>query len=135
MERWADQDVAEVRRRVREVAGELPGAVEEEGRGHTRWLVRRKRFAWLLVDHHDDGRLALAVRAVPGQQAALVGSDPDRWFVPAYLGARGWVAAHLDPGHDPDWDHVEHLLEESWRLAAGARAVARFDGGRAAPPP
>ncbi|WP_380167009.1 MmcQ/YjbR family DNA-binding protein [Jannaschia sp. R86511] len=134
MERWTEEDLVEVRDRVDDVASTLPGTVVQHERGHTRWFVRRRRFAWLLVDHHGDGRLALAVRAVPGQQSDLVRSDPDRWFVPAYLGARGWVAAQVDPGHEPDWDHVEHLLVESWRLAAGARDIARFDAGRAAPP-
>jgi len=31
----------------------------------------------------------------------LVGADPDRFFVPPYVGHKGWVGVRLDP--EPDW--------------------------------
>ncbi len=54
----------------------LPGVELEEANGHTGFSVRGKRFAWLQVDHHhDDGRLALCVKAPPGEQESLVGQS------------------------------------------------------------
>jgi hypothetical protein len=94
---------------------------------HTGYHVRGKRFGWLQVDHHGDGRLALVVKAPHGEQEALVAGDPRRYFVPAYLGSRGWVGVALDPAAEPDWDEVAALVEQAWRMTAGARAVAAFD--------
>jgi catechol 2,3-dioxygenase-like lactoylglutathione lyase family enzyme len=51
---------------------------DADAHGHTGFLLRGRRFAWLLVDHHGDGRLALWVKAPPGEQAGLVAQDPAR---------------------------------------------------------
>ena len=58
-------------------------------------------------------------------QEALVGSDPERFFVPQYTGPKGWVGAWLDV--DPDWDEIAELIEESYRLVAPKRLVAQLD--------
>ncbi len=70
--------------------------VTAEGDQHVGFSVRRRRFAWLLDDHHGDGRLAVACKAAPGEGEALVAADPARLFRPAYLGPRGWVGVWLD---------------------------------------
>jgi hypothetical protein len=124
---WDDTDVARVRTRLAGLACALPGVEALDEHGHTGYLVRGKRIAWLLVDHHGDGRLALWVKAPPGEQEALVSGEPRRYFVPPYLGPRGWIGVQLAPAADPDWDEVAALLEQSWRMSAGKRAVAAFD--------
>ncbi len=124
---WSDADRDDVRAQLREIVTRLPGVEIEDSYGHTGYLVRGKRVAWLLVDHHGDGRLAISVKAPAGEQEALVSSDPGRYFVPSYLGPRGWVAAYLDPASDPDWDEVATLLEQAWRMTATKRAVTAFD--------
>lgn len=123
---WTDEDLAVVRGRVYAAAA-LPGVEVEESDGHLGFLVRRKRFAWLLVDHHDDGRLALCVKAPPGEQEGLLARG-DGYFFPAYLGSRGWVGVSLAPGDAPDWDEVASLLEQAWRMTASRMAVRSFDG-------
>ncbi|MDQ3431076.1 MAG: MmcQ/YjbR family DNA-binding protein [Actinomycetota bacterium] len=105
---------------------ELPGAEERTDHGHTGYAVRGKRFAWLLVDHHGDERLALCVKSAPGEQEALVSADPGRYFVPAYLGHHGWVGLMLDEGSRPDWPEVTAMVEQAWRFTAGKRAVAAY---------
>jgi hypothetical protein len=95
--------------------------------------LRGKRFAWLLVDHHGDGRLALWVKAPPGEQDALVSSDARRYFVPPYLGPRGWVGVNLDDASRPDWAEVGGLLEQAWRMTATKTAVSAYDATRARP--
>ena len=53
-------------------------------------------FAMCLDDHHGDGVLGLWVAAPPGAQEAAVGSDPSTFFVPPYVGGRGWIGVRLD---------------------------------------
>jgi hypothetical protein len=124
---WSAPDVDDVRARLAELVTTLPGAEVEESYGHTAYRVRGKRFAWLLVDHHGDGRLALCIKAERGEQQGLMSADPRRYFVPAYLGPRGWVGVLLDPASAPDWDEVAGLLRQAWRMTAGKRAVAAYD--------
>lgn len=131
MSRWTDKERARVRTRLNALLGQWPGVEIEDFHGHTGYLLRGRRIAWLLVDHHGDGRLAVCIKAPPGEQAALVGGDPDRYFVPAYLGASGWVGANLDDAARPDWDEVAGLVEQAWRMSAGKRAVSRYDEQRA----
>lgn len=126
---WTDAERDDVRARLGDVAARLPGVEREEANGHTAYLCRGRRFAWLTVDHHGDERLALCVKAPHGELDALVGSDPDRYFTPAYLGARGWVGVHLDPRSRPDWNEVAALVEQAWRMTAGKRVVAAYDAG------
>jgi hypothetical protein len=127
---WNETDVARVRTRCNDLVEPFPGIVIQDAHGHTSYLLGTKRFAWLLVDHHGDGRLALWVKAPQGEQAALVGGDPSRYFVPPYLGPSGWVGVLLDEASDPDWDEVASLLEQAWRMNAGKRLIATYDAGR-----
>ncbi|MBK8913039.1 MAG: MmcQ/YjbR family DNA-binding protein [Phycisphaerales bacterium] len=87
------------------------------GKTHLVFRVRGKTFAYFLNNHHDDGRIALCTKAAPGRQQALVAADPERYFVPAYLGPHGWVSARLDLSR-VDWDALLTLLVEAWRLQA-----------------
>lgn len=104
------------------ILGALPEVVVD-GDQHLRFQVRGRTFAYLLDDHHGDGREALNLKAVPGEQAALVAADPARFFVPAYLGARGWVGLRLDVG-EVDWAEVGELAHEAYRLTAPKRLAA-----------
>jgi|SRR5918994_3257265 predicted DNA-binding protein (MmcQ/YjbR family) len=97
----------------------------DDGR-HVAYRVRNKNFAYFTDDHHGDGRLGLHCKAPPGEQQALVAAEPARFFVPPYLGPRGWVGLWLDTG-DVDWDEVADLLTEAYRLTAPKRLVAGLD--------
>lgn len=121
---WTERDLERVRQRLVELVAELPGVVAEDSFGHTGFLLGRKRIAWLLVDHHGNGRLALCVKAPPGELETLVATDARRYFRPAYV--TGWVGVALD-GVRPDWAEISALLEQAWRMTAGKRAVAAYD--------
>jgi hypothetical protein len=130
VDRWTELDRVRVRDRLVAVVAPLPGVTVQDDHGHTGFLLRGRRIAWLLVDHHGDGRLALTVKAPPGEQESLVSAEPERYFRPAYTGASGWVGVLLDPPSSPDWDEVAGLLEQAWRMSAGKRAVAVYDAAR-----
>lgn len=132
---WTDADVGLVRERLAELVEGLPGVVAEDSFGHVGLLLGRKRIAWLLVDHHGDGRLALCVKAPPGELETLMAADPARYFRPAYV--KAWVGVELHEA-EPDWAEIGSLLEQAWRMTAGKRAVAAYDAAhpaRSQPPP
>jgi predicted DNA-binding protein (MmcQ/YjbR family) len=87
--------------------------------------VRDKLFVTLA----EDGS-ALTLKAPPGEQTLLVSADPDRFFVPAYVGSKGWVGVRLD--QPVDWVEVAELVEDSYRLIAPRAAVAQLDAERGA---
>jgi hypothetical protein len=118
------EEVGRRRARVIELCTSLPEAeAGSEGAPHVRFAVRRKTFAYYLEDHHGDGIVALCVKAAPGEQQALVAAEPERFLVPAYLGAKGWVSLRIDLP-DVDWDEVRELATDGYRLVAPKRLAA-----------
>lgn len=111
--------------RVAGICAALPEATSRREGAHVGFEVRGRRFAWFLEDHHGDGRVALNLKVPPGENSVLIDSDPDRFFMPAYLGPRGWLGVWLDTGA-VDWDRVEQLLVDSYRLTAPKRLAARI---------
>jgi phosphoribosylglycinamide formyltransferase-1 len=106
----------------------LPEAACETHGNHASFTVptsaaRSKKFAYYLDDHHGDGKVALSVRLPRGANAALVDEDPRRFYLPAYMAHHGWVALRLDLGAI-DWDEVEELVADSYRLQAPKRLAA-----------
>ena len=71
-----------------------------------------------------------ASRADPtarGENADWVEASPSRFFLPAYIGARGWVGLRLDV-KPVDWEQVAEFAVESYRLAAPRRLGAQAAG-------
>lgn len=108
--------------RLRRICLALPEAAEKEAWGDPTWRVRTKIFA-MQKGNYQGGRPSVWVKAPEGDQAALVASDPDTFFVPPYVGGKGWVGVHLD-GPDVDWDELAELVPDSYRLIAPKRLAA-----------
>jgi predicted DNA-binding protein (MmcQ/YjbR family) len=108
--------------RLRQIAGMLPEAAESVSVHHPSFKVRGKSFAMF---SDGTGRPAVWIKAPPGGQDELVASDPERFFVPPYLGPRGWVGVWLD--HAVDWDEIAELVTDGYRLAAPKRLVQQLD--------
>jgi predicted DNA-binding protein (MmcQ/YjbR family) len=108
--------------RLRALCLALPDATEGGGVGNPSFRVRDKIFA---MQHGVAGRPSMWCKAPPGVQTALVGSDPERFFVPPYVGCHGWVGLWLDV--EIDWDEVADLVEESYRMTAPKRLSARIE--------
>ncbi|HEY7807048.1 MAG TPA: MmcQ/YjbR family DNA-binding protein, partial [Croceibacterium sp.] len=85
-----------------------------------------KKFAYVSLDHHGDGKAALLVKiSGPDEQAQLIDMDPERYYRPAYFGD-GWVGIRLDLG-DTDWDAIGDRLLGSWQMVAPRRLRERTD--------
>ena len=119
--------------RVSAICAELPEADRERSGRHAVFRVRGRTFAYYQDDHHGDGRVALICRAPGGENEALIAGAPGRYFMPAYIGGRGWVALALDVP-DVDWEEAAGLLTDSYLLAAPKRLASRVAGARQPPP-
>lgn len=108
--------------RLRAICLALPEAMEKEAWGDPTFRVRDRIFAMF---KQGDGRPSLWCKALPGSQTVLVGADPERFFVPPYVGHRGWVGMRLD--RRPDWNEVAELVRRSYRLTAPKRLAGRLD--------
>ena len=100
------------------------------GGRHASFLVRKKVFAYFLNDHHGDGIVSVACKALAGDNTALAAAQPERFYLPAYIGPRGWVALRLDRGAI-DWNEVAELLTLSYRLVA-PKTLAKKIGAQGA---
>ena len=116
--------------RVRSICLALPGATERPSHGTPTFFVRgRSAFVYAWPDgHHDNHFPHLWCAADPGVQEALIGSGPDTYFRPPYVGHRGWVGVRLDTGIE--WDEVEQVCEDAYRTVAPRKLVAELDAGR-----
>ncbi len=82
--------------RLPKLARALPEAKRDLHGSHGSFLVRKKTFAYFLDNHHGDGIVAVTCKALPGENAALAAAQPKRYYLPAYIGPRRWVALRLD---------------------------------------
>jgi predicted DNA-binding protein (MmcQ/YjbR family) len=118
-----DFSVDQVLVRLRAICLALPEAVEAGGVGDPTFKVRDKIFA---MRHPMQDRPSLWCKGPPGLQEGLVNAQPDRFFVPPYVGQHGWVGLWLDG--DVDWDYVATLVEQSYRMTAPKRLSKLLDG-------
>lgn len=112
--------------RLREVCRSLPEAVEGISVHHPSFKVRGKTFV-MFTEGGTGSAPSLWVKSTVGDQTELVASDPHRFYVPPYLGSRGWVGVRLD--RDVDWDEIGELVTDGYRLAAPKRLVRQLDAG------
>jgi hypothetical protein len=115
---------ADALERLRSICLALPEVTEGENHSNPCFEVRGKNFVMFMDNHHGDGRLAIWCKAPPGAQAMLVESAPDRFFVPPYVGPRGWIGARLEAG--ADWRAIAACVEESYRMTAPKRVLAKL---------
>lgn len=115
----------EVLDRLKDLAAGLPECSVEPSEPHAAFVVRKRRFAWFMVDHHGDGMTVISLKVPPGENQALVAAQPERFVMPSYMGARGWVSIRLDV-IAVDWDEVAEMLTESYRMVAPKSLLKRL---------
>jgi hypothetical protein len=108
--------------RLRKLCLALPETSERLSHGAPTFFVREKRaFLMVLRNHHGDGRFAIWCAAPAGLQGMLVGADPERFFVPPYVGHRGWLGMRLDRALD--WDELAGIVEDAYAEVAPPKLV------------
>ena len=103
---------------------QFPETTSEPRNSHATFRARKKVFAYFLNNHHGDSIVSIACKVHPGDNTALAQAQPKRFYLPAYIGPRGWVALRLDVDK-VDWEEVQELLGVSYRLTAPKKHATR----------
>lgn len=113
--------------RVRNACLGLPEVEERPSHGAPTFFVRgKKSFASIWADgHHDNQFPHLWLATPPGAQQELVDGERESFFVPPYVGGRGWIGVRLDHGIDPD--ELAELCEDAYRTVAPQTLVRQLD--------
>jgi phosphoribosylglycinamide formyltransferase-1 len=110
--------------RLVEICRAFPEAnAEVAGAEHMAFRIRKRIFAYYLFDHHGDGRIAFCCKSSLSEQQRLVRDDAHSFFVPAYLGSKGWVAIRLDLD-EVDWETVSELARRAYQDCAPRKLAA-----------
>ena len=118
----AERERATVLTKLREICLAFPETSERLSHGAPTFFVREKRsFLMVLTNHHGDGRFAIWCAAPDGMQKMLVEADPERFFVPPYVGHRGWLGVRLD--RRLNWNELAGIAEDAYGEVAPARLV------------
>ncbi len=110
--------------RVRKLCLALPEAHEQLAWGEPTFRVRNKMFAMYAnaSNHHGAGRHAVWIKAAVENQRLLVTAEPDRLFIPPYVGPSGWVGVWLDKR--PDWNAITELITDGYVRVAPKQLAA-----------
>lgn len=111
--------------RLRGLCLALPEATERVSHGEPCWFVRDKKMFAMFANRHHDDRVACWLAAAPGEQQALTASNPELFFVPPYVGTRGWIGVRLDRS-GIEADLLAELITDAYRAVAPARLVAQL---------
>jgi hypothetical protein len=104
----------------------LPETSREQKNAHFAFLVRKKIFAYYLNDHHGDNIVSVCCKVLPGENQSLVQSSPERFYLPAYIGSRGWIALRMDRP-TLNWTEVKELIQGSYLQSAPKRLAALLE--------
>jgi hypothetical protein len=115
----ADRSLVSRGEAARRLALSFPETEERETWGHPTFRVRHKMFMTMATDG-----TSATVKASREAQAALVGSEPETFSIPAYVGQHGWVGIVLDR---VDPEELAELIEDAWRMTAPKRLVRAFE--------
>ena len=101
----------------------LPEARREDKASHAAFLVGKKTFAYYLNNHHGDNIISVSCKVLPGENQFLVQSAADRFYLPAYIGSRGWIALRMDRA-TLNWTEVKELIHGSYLQTAPKRLAS-----------
>ena len=119
---------------VRAVCLAWPRTSERPSHGRPAFFAGAGCFAMFMADHHGDGRLALWCAAPEGVQAEQRQLEPDRFFVPPYVGHRGWIGVLLDTLEPGELVAVCREAYACTAPAAARRELAAREAGSAGQP-
>ena len=113
--------------RVRRICLALPEATEQEAWGEPTFRIRKKIFAMYAAagNHHGDGQNAVWLNAPIGVQEMLVRSAPETYFVPPYVGVKGWIGVDLTAVDD---EELREQVVQSYCMIAPKKLAAQVGG-------
>jgi hypothetical protein len=101
----------------------LPETRREDKGSHAAFLVGKKTFAYYLNNHHGDNIISVCCKVLQSENRFLVESDPERFYLPAYIGPRGWIGLRMDLSR-LDWTEVKELIHGSYIQIAPKKLAA-----------
>jgi predicted DNA-binding protein (MmcQ/YjbR family) len=114
-------------KKLSQICLSLPETARRDSVDHADFRVRGKVFAYFLNNHHGDGIVAVCCKAALGENVDRASREPQRFYLPAYIGPRGWFGLRLD-GAGIDWSEVRNLVELSYGLVAPKRLAKSYQG-------
>ena len=109
-------------RRVRRLCAALPETNEKLSHGEPTFFVGRKVYVMFANNHHNDGHIAVWIPVPGGQQATMLKTEPSKFFMPPYVGVRGWVGIELDAIDD---EELAEYIYEAYRLTVPKKPKSR----------
>lgn len=103
----------------------LPEVSERLSHGAPAFFAAKKCFVMYMNNHHDVGWCAFWCAANHEFQVAMVAQDAGVYFVPPYVGHRGWLGIRLDAG--VSWDQIQNHLLEAYCLVATVKLLAKLE--------
>jgi len=116
-------------KRLRGLCLAFPETTERLSHGEPTWFIRDKKTFVTYSNHHHDERLAFWCAGPSGAQDLLVAGAPDQFFVPPYVGHRGWLGVYLDV--PLDWEEIAGLLKDAFQTVAPRKLAAQLDAQEA----
>lgn len=110
--------------RVRKICLSLPETMEKLSHGEPTFFVRKKVFAMISNNHHNDGHIAVWMPAAIGVQEALIEASPKKFYRPPYVGVKGWVGIELPRVGEKE---LTAHLREAWKTIAPEKLHAMLD--------
>lgn len=113
---------------VRTLCMALPEATERVSHGEPAWFVRTSPQFAMFADRHHDDRTGFVAAAPVGAQQEWIARDPSRFYLPPYVGGRGWIGVYLDV--EQDWEEIAEIVEDAFRTVAPKKLVLQLDAER-----
>lgn len=110
--------------RLRTLCLALPEAREVEAWGSPTFRVKTMFASYIgLESPYSDGRASVWIKTTHANQDFLLQADPERFFVPPYVGVRGWIGVYLDDR--TDWAELRDLMWDAWRMSVPKKLSAQ----------
>ena len=100
---------------MRRLCAAFPQTKEKLSHGEPTFFVGEKVYVMFANNHHNDGHVAVWIPVPAGLQATLLKTEPHKFFMPPYVGVRGWIGIELDAISD---EELSAHISGAWRLIA-----------------
>ena len=107
-------------KKLRKICLSLPDTVEDEKWGKPHFCVVEKIFAGC---GEENDKFVIGFKLEMSHAKSII-KKPGFWKAP-YVGHKGWVS--MDPTVVDDWKLIEELVNESYRLIAPKRTLAKLE--------